>query len=599
MDDVADTGMSGLFVRNLEVDYGTQIGVKVSSLLVERGSIHAIVGNHGAGKSSLINAISGYAQSVSGQIYINGRRLDTRSTKGVLAQGVLTVYQEMQIIGALSAYENIWLNKEIKGRFGRDDHLSMDNKLKSALASIGLKIDIHRPMTHYRSNQRQLVDIARVLCFPSDLVMLDEVSTKLSPIEKDRIHALLRYLAKRGTTVIYSSHDISEVLDFASAITVLNQGEVVETASASEVDELELIRLTYSSHFMPGGIEDHRAELFYGRQFYKSALDSLSTPTVLLDSRSNVAMVNAAARELLSVEEEFAVAVKLSELLPLDARDEEKLASVIQTYSNGRVEVATEEGKRLRVYSEPLFYDESYMGTMLIMSDVEIAEGAPTTPAQTAHFTAHQISHEIINPLSITLNHLDLAARGVTEPKALDHLMSVKNEMRRVARFVHRVVMDGKSDGSRASLSEACAEVLDFLKDELLRRRISLHQEVPSGVTIPLTHDEAKHVLLNLLTNSIEAMAGGDDGEVYIKWIKEPGEADKLQIADNGPGLPEKLLSSGVDGSKGKDSRQTLHGIGLALTRSLVESAGGELRLENSPGGGACIEVVFPEQPQE
>ena len=75
MDDVADTGMSGLFVRNLEVDYGTQIGVKVSSLLVERGSIHAIVGNHGAGKSSLINAISGYAQSVSGQIYINGRRL--------------------------------------------------------------------------------------------------------------------------------------------------------------------------------------------------------------------------------------------------------------------------------------------------------------------------------------------------------------------------------------------------------------------------------------------------------------------------------------------------------------------------------------------
>jgi signal transduction histidine kinase len=177
--------------------------------------------------------------------------------------------------------------------------------------------------------------------------------------------------------------------------------------------------------------------------------------------------------------------------------------------------------------------------------------------------------------------------------------MSVKKEMRRVARFVHRVVMDGKSEGSRANLAEACAEVLDFLKDELLRKRISLHQEVPSGVTIPLTHDEAKHVLLNLLTNSIEALAGRDDAKVHIKWIDEPGETDRLQIADNGPGLPERLLSSGANGSRGTDNQHPLHGIGLALTRSLVESAGGELRVQNSPGGGACIDVVFPEQPPE
>ena len=590
-----------LEIQHLTVDYGSQIGIEDVSLRFLPGEIHAVVGDHGAGKSTLVRAIAGNLRPARGRMILDGRPLDTRSPNRVLEQGILTIYQEIQIIPALSAYENMFLNREPRKRFGFRDHCAMRELLQESFGMLGLDIDIDKPMVYCRSNQKQLVDFARVLCFPAGLVMIDELSTKLAPVEMERIHQLLHLLRNRGVTIIYVSHDMREVVEFASTVTILKRGRVVETKSIGNTNELELIRLTYSSLYSRRDIENQNLELFQGKRLHVGVMRSLPVPIIVLDTRFRPTAVTHAAGKALDIPpvHDDSALPAFWEILSVAHDEAQRIRRVLTRSPSGTVEIHLPRRTPVPIRFQRIFEGDTYLGTMLMIGTseppMEFGEGSDALSVRT-------LVHEAINPLTISLNHLELAQGESSPDKMRQHIGSVSGEIRRAARLLQRFLRKNEFDNTSKEKPEVCrfSDILEelrfFLTNKLRQAGVEFDFDGSSGTHIAMSADQIKTIIFNLILNSMEAMPRG--GRIRMRWTVEDGTA-AVEFSDNGPGVEPSVEAGLFDPfvtTRAAGENDEPRGIGLSLCRGIIEDAGGAIvhRPEKKPG--AHFELRLPAQ---
>ncbi len=610
-----------LEIQNLTVDYGTQLGVQDISIQFRLGEIHAIVGDHGAGKSTIVKVLAGSIHPKQGRIFLKGNPLDTRSTDRVLKQGLLTVYQDIQIIPALSAYENVYLNREWKKNFLQKDHKKMRAHLLDVLNSLGLDIDIDKPMIYYRSNQQQLVEVARVLCFPADVVVIDELSTKLAPVEMERIHHFIDQLRVKGVTIIYISHNMREVVEFASTVTILKRGQVVETKSIKNTSEIELIQLTYSSMYPREDIENKNIELFHEKQLHAGVLRYLPIPLIVLDTGFRIVLINDYAKKMLEkfwnkqsnglmdksspvvelqnnakYKSQIWIHTLLWEALPLNEIGKEKCKKMLDDDSTSLLNLADdglmESSQILSIHR--LDASDTSLGFVVIF---HTNKDQPISWTQFP-LTLRTLAHEVNNPLSITLNHLELARRNNSLDGMLSHINAVEKEILRVTKLVQKALNTGDSDYLESEHSCSMGHILDelytFLADQLSELKVELNIQDCKDILLPISTEEAKTVFLNLILNSLDAF-GNNEGAIDIAWRIQEGETI-VSFSDNGPGVDPhiipKLFLPFITTKSGNDGIPS--GIGLSLCRRIMEEAGGSIRYIEKHGKGAIFEVRFP-----
>ncbi len=213
------------------------------SFEVAPGEVHALIGENGAGKSSLLKILSGVYRADGGEIRVDGKAVELASPKSAREHGIALIHQELQQVPHLDVAQNMFLGMPLTrwGLFTRRSE--MRGKARDALVALDPTIDVTVPISRLRVAQRQIVEIARALLTNARVIAMDEPTSSLTPREFDRLVDVIATLAERGVAVIYVSHKLDEVFRVASRATVLRDGTLVGQVSLLDSNEAALVAM--------------------------------------------------------------------------------------------------------------------------------------------------------------------------------------------------------------------------------------------------------------------------------------------------------------------------------------------------------------------
>ena len=230
---------TALELRALTKRFPGVLALDDASLTVRRGEIHAVIGQNGAGKSTMINVLAGMLRPDAGEIVLAGKPAEIATTREAIALGVATVYQELSLLPNLSIAQNIALGREPR-RHGFLDTGAMRIRAKAALERLGLDLAVETKVGSLSLAERQLVEIAKALAHDPSVLVLDEPTAALAQREAERLFAILRTLRGEGMAIVYVSHRFREILDLCDRATVLRNGRVVATTDLADLTEADL-----------------------------------------------------------------------------------------------------------------------------------------------------------------------------------------------------------------------------------------------------------------------------------------------------------------------------------------------------------------------
>jgi simple sugar transport system ATP-binding protein/ribose transport system ATP-binding protein len=227
-------------VSNLSKSFGGAQALRNVSLAMQTGSVHALVGENGAGKSTLGKIISGVVRPDGGTLRVHGRPVQYASPRDALADGTTIIAQELNLVPALSVLQNVFLGAEAK-RLGFTRPALQLQRFEEIAAIAGFRLPPFALVKTLRVADQQKVEILRALARRSSLIVMDEPTAALATDETERLHNIVRRLREAGTSVIYVSHHLDEVLDLADMVTILRNGELIRTTAAADETRRTLI----------------------------------------------------------------------------------------------------------------------------------------------------------------------------------------------------------------------------------------------------------------------------------------------------------------------------------------------------------------------
>jgi len=231
-----------LELRQITKRFGDVLANDHVDIVVKPGTIHAIVGENGAGKSTAMRIAYGFYTADSGEILVNGQVQDINSPHDAIALGIGMVHQHFMLVETMTVAENIVLGAE------PGSTVSLD--LKSAAAQIRqlseefkLAVNPNEPVEHLSVGQQQRVELLKALYRHAKLLILDEPTAVLTPLEVEEFFVILRRMRQQGKTVIIITHKLSEVLAISDEVTVMRDGRVVGRVQTKDTNAAELARL--------------------------------------------------------------------------------------------------------------------------------------------------------------------------------------------------------------------------------------------------------------------------------------------------------------------------------------------------------------------
>ncbi len=238
----AGAGTAGV-LREVTKVYGSTRVLNVPELVLRRGEIVALVGENGAGKSTMMGVIAGTVAPTTGSVEIGGSPVAPGQPAASAAAGVAMVSQEFPLVGQLSVAENLLLGRrpEGAGRFVVNRR-ALHAQAQAVLDELGLRISSRGRLDALSVAERQLVEIAKAWARKPLVLILDEPTSALGPVEADLVLGLARRLAEAGGCVVFVGHRLDEVLDVASRLVVLRNGELVDDLPRAGATEETLVR---------------------------------------------------------------------------------------------------------------------------------------------------------------------------------------------------------------------------------------------------------------------------------------------------------------------------------------------------------------------
>lgn len=212
------------------------------TLKVRPGTVHALMGENGAGKSTMMKILAGEYDPDGGEIFFEGKKVEIKTTKDAFEVGISTVYQELNLVGDMTIAENMFLGREPQKGLFVDGH-TIHQETEQYLKNIGLGVNPRTKLKDLTVANQQMVEIAKGLNRGSKLIVLDEPTSAISDTEVEKLFSLIRELREKGITFIYISHKLDEIFAISDEVTVMRDGTWVDTVPTSTLNKDSLIRL--------------------------------------------------------------------------------------------------------------------------------------------------------------------------------------------------------------------------------------------------------------------------------------------------------------------------------------------------------------------
>ncbi|UFS68175.1 sugar ABC transporter ATP-binding protein (plasmid) [Paracoccus denitrificans] len=227
--------MTVLALDNVSKSFGPIEVLHGVDLALEPGEVHALIGENGAGKSTIMKILGGFLDPTSGQILLDGEPVHFASGPEAEAQGIVVIHQEFNLASDLTVAANVFLGREIGG--WRLDHAAMRDATAALLKRLDTRIDPDARIRDLSVPDRQMVEIAKALSRKARVLIMDEPSAVLTHREVGALYAQIDRLRAEGVAILYCSHRLDEVAHLADRITVLRDGRVVRQALRGELTE--------------------------------------------------------------------------------------------------------------------------------------------------------------------------------------------------------------------------------------------------------------------------------------------------------------------------------------------------------------------------
>jgi rhamnose transport system ATP-binding protein len=229
-------------LRGASKSYGAVRAVHDTSIALHSGEVRALVGENGAGKSTIVRLLAGVTRPDAGTLLVDGEPADFHGPADARNAGIAVIYQEPTLFPDLSVAENVMMGRQPLAAGRRIDRKALRDQVQDHLDRLGVRLDADEPVRGLSIADQQIVEISKALSFEARVLIMDEPTAALSGVEVERLFGVVQTLRDQGAGVLFISHRLEEVLAISTTVTVLRDGEVTHEGAASELTADELVR---------------------------------------------------------------------------------------------------------------------------------------------------------------------------------------------------------------------------------------------------------------------------------------------------------------------------------------------------------------------
>ena len=233
-----DKRVAAVKMRNITKTFGPVVANDHAKLTIYKGEILSRLGEHGSGKTALMNMLSGIYYPDEGNIFINGEKVVIRSPKDAFDHGIGMIHQQFKLVDELTATENIILGLE-----GKLDLKAAAEKIRQICDAYGFEIDPDQKVYDMSVSQKQTVEIVKALYRGADILILDEPTAVLTPQETDKLFAVLRNMRDDGKAIIIITQKMHEVEELSDRVTILRQGQYIDDMATKDTNAQEMTNM--------------------------------------------------------------------------------------------------------------------------------------------------------------------------------------------------------------------------------------------------------------------------------------------------------------------------------------------------------------------
>ncbi len=607
-----------LTAQGVSLQYGELNALKAVDFSINKGEILAVVGEHGAGKSTLGRIISGGLRPDAGTFSWQDKRLPTFGAHMARTLGIELVPQQSELFPRLSVAENLFINNRRFFTHAFYENVRIIEKARVLLRAVDSDIDPRVPSENLSLSDRIFIEILRHLEFNPAVLILDEALEKLTQTRLNNIISILRTKTEAGMAVVFITHRVEDVYSLADRVAIMRNGEIIFTDSVKQIDKISLIKLAYTQLLKTDNSTFLHQEFHDLIKYNEAIIEYLPINLLIVDQFGKIRFVNNFARALFDLGPENVMMGSAFDIFLLGkiAVEESGISEQIQDSLSSRephnffdIRV-TVRGKtrRVNILTHPVVDGEVRIGCMILVDDITDQEKLReqvllSEKLASVGLLAAGVAHEINNPLSAMFNYLDLLKNeGQTETQS-GIISKIESEFSSIEDIVSNLIAfyDKKSKPKQlVDVDGLIREILDLVTYHAAYQGITINFKPADGAfRIHAARTEIKQAVLNLIRNSLEAMPSGGTLDIRT-MVVETGTDNQISVVfeDDGPGIPSEHLGAIFQPFfSTKSGKQGNMGLGLSLTYGIVVNHGGQIEAENRPLRGCCFRMTFPAVP--
>jgi ABC-type sugar transport system ATPase subunit len=252
---------------------------------VRKNTVHCLVGENGAGKSTFIKILTGVYQADEGELLLNGDVHQPKNIRESRKAGITAIYQELNVVDDLTVAQNLSLGKE-KHRWGVVQKIPDLDKVASILKELDPRISLNQKVATLSVAQKQVIEIAKAISSDANIIVMDEPTAAISEEEVRRLFEIIRVLKQQGVTIIYISHRLSEIFEIGDYVTVFRDGKMIKTLAVQELNHngrsqasVELVKMmlgkVVAEHYTPNEI-DYQTKVLQAQNLTNDTLKNVT-----------------------------------------------------------------------------------------------------------------------------------------------------------------------------------------------------------------------------------------------------------------------------------------------------------------------------------
>lgn len=608
----SDKSQNLLQLRNIHLNYGQVKVLKDVSLSLGHSEVHAIVGEHGTGKSSLASIISGMVKPKKGLIVFNDQEYRMLSLKKSLKMGIEMVYQNLMLNENFSVAENIFLGREqFFKMWSWEKKRSRLKATKALLNKYDFDLDPSMSLKQLSLSDRTLVDLIKHIHANPKLLILDETLEKLAPVTLSKILNLLKSLKEKGMSILFITHRVDDIYNFADKVTILKNGEILITDSVKNIDKFNLIKLAYTQFPDNVNMPNLNKEFYKYLKYNEAILRNLPVNLIVTDSNKKIKLINKSCKQYFNLKKPHYFDVPLDHLLS-SANDQlqDKMNQIFKIRKEKtfyQIPITLNEKSIISsVKIFPIFDGVFFMGHITIIEDMTEYDQLQkkmllSEELASVGLLAAGLAHEINNPLEIIFNYLSYIKYKAKVPEVEKTVVKLHEEVSYIAKIISNLQSFSDHDmisDEATNINQEIKNIINLVKYNAKYQHITIdYIPYPWDLIINVNRHEIKQVILNLLKNSFEAIEPG--GKITIATDLKPinGEQHVIIIfEDTGTGIVnENLNNIFLPFYSTKKGNANNLGLGLSISHSIITKNQGSISVQNMETEGCQFEISFPQ----